>query len=212
MPRSGKTERGRRTRARIAEAATRLFVAQGYLDTTMAAIAAEAGVAVQTLYLAFGSKAAILAAAHDRAVAGDDVPLPVLDRPWVAEARAAAEGLEALTIVVDNALAIVERVSPIYGVIQAAAADPDVGELLERTKAQRLATVAVLADVLAAKPGFASTHSVDETTDILYGLISDELHRLLAVERSWSPKDWKAWVHRTAAFHLFPGAVPSVSS
>lgn len=49
----------------------------------MADIAAEASVAVQTLYLSFGSKARILSATFDRSVAGDDEALAVLERPWV---------------------------------------------------------------------------------------------------------------------------------
>ena len=99
----------------------------------MAAIAAEAGVAVQTLYLAFGSKVAILAAAHDVAVAGDDDPVSVLDRPWVAEVRAETDGPRAgLELVLANSLEIIERVAPVYSAIQSAAADTEVAELLTR--------------------------------------------------------------------------------
>ncbi|HEY4419314.1 MAG TPA: helix-turn-helix domain-containing protein, partial [Pseudonocardia sp.] len=55
-----RTERAMATRARIIEAAGPLFVRDGYLETTMAGIARAAGVAVQTLYLSFGSKVAVL--------------------------------------------------------------------------------------------------------------------------------------------------------
>ena len=58
--------RARATRARVVAAAAPLFVTRGYLDTTMAELAGAAGVAVQTLYLAFGSKAAVLAAVMAR--------------------------------------------------------------------------------------------------------------------------------------------------
>ena len=76
MAPTGKTARGMATRQRIVEAAARLFVADGYLSTTITAIAREAGAGVQTVYLAFGSKVAILKTAIDVAVAGDyeDVP------------------------------------------------------------------------------------------------------------------------------------------
>lgn len=65
-------------------AASELFVRDGYLQTTMADVARAADVAVQTLYLGFGSKVAVLAAALDVAIAGDDDLVPVLERPWVA--------------------------------------------------------------------------------------------------------------------------------
>lgn len=181
MPRGGKTERGRKTKARIVAAATRLFAERGYLETTMAAIAAEAGVAVQTLYLAFGSKVAILAAAHDLAVVGDDEPIPVLDRPWVDEVRAEPDVSRALELVLTNTLGIVERVAPISGVIQAAAADTDVAELLARTNAQRLETMRFLAAELGTKPGFVSALGADKVADVLYAMVSNELYRLLVV-------------------------------
>src|SRR5579884_93912 len=78
-----RTERRRETTRRVVEAAEGLFLERGYLATTMGDIAAAAGVAVQTLYLALGSKMAILGAVLDRAVAGDDEPVPVLQRQWV---------------------------------------------------------------------------------------------------------------------------------
>ena len=108
-----------------------MFVEHGYLETTVAAIAAEAGVVVQTLYLSFGSKVAILRAAHDVAVVGDDTPVPVLQRPWVAELSAEPNGRRALRLVIDNGLQIIERATSIMGVIQSAAADADVADLLQ---------------------------------------------------------------------------------
>ncbi len=54
-------ERAAVTRRRILQAARLLFFREGYAATTLKAVAAEAGVAVQTVYAVFGSKAAILA-------------------------------------------------------------------------------------------------------------------------------------------------------
>ncbi len=207
MPRAGKSERGRQTRAKIVDAATRVFQERGYLEATMAAIAAEAGVSVQTLYLAFGSKVAILEAVHDRAVVGDEEPLPVLDRPWVAGIRAEPDGMRALTVLVERALLIIERVSPIYGVMQAAAADAEVREFLDRTKAQRLDTLRVLSGELARKPGHTPNMPRQQAADILYALVSDDLHRLLVLERQWPRERWRRWVLQTAAQWLFPAAL-----
>jgi AcrR family transcriptional regulator len=201
-PRKG--ERSRKTRARIVDAATRLFCEQGYLDTTMAAIATEAGVAVQTLYLSFGSKGSILKAAHDVAIVGDDEPVPLLDRPWVADLRAERDGARALVLVLDNSLVILERSAPIHGVIQAAAADPEVAEQLQHNKEQRFATQRAFARELATKPGFASSLSADAAADVLYTLLSEEVHRLLVIERGWPIARWKAWSYEMTAAQLFP--------
>ncbi|GAC1603697.1 MAG: hypothetical protein NVS3B21_32460 [Acidimicrobiales bacterium] len=88
-PVTGKTEAGQRrearareTRRRIIEAALRLFLEKGYSNTTVGEIAAAALVAPATIYQAFGTKGAVLASALDHTVAGDDIPLAVLDRRY----------------------------------------------------------------------------------------------------------------------------------
>ena len=58
------------TRTRIAEAARKLILDQGYGAATMEAIAREAGVATPTVYAVFGSKRNILAELIDRAAFG----------------------------------------------------------------------------------------------------------------------------------------------
>ena len=206
MGKAGKTERGQQTRTRVVAAATTLFRERGYLDTTTAAIAAAAGVAVQTLYLAFGSKAAILSAAHDTAVVGDTERTALLDRAWAAEVRDDLDGPRSLRTVVANTLAVVDRVAPIYDVIQTAAADADVNELLGRVKDQRLATMRALAAELATKDGFNSTLTADEAADVLYAVVSNELHRILVIERHWPDEAWQRWAYESAAFRLFPHA------
>lgn len=60
---TARAERSRRTRSRIVVAAATLFLRDGYVQTTRSAIAEEAGVANQTLYISFKGKAAFLATA-----------------------------------------------------------------------------------------------------------------------------------------------------
>ena len=66
-------------------AAKELFLERGYAATTMADVAAEAGVAVQTVYSAVGGKAALLKAVFDTTIVGDDEPVPVSGRPEIAQ-------------------------------------------------------------------------------------------------------------------------------
>src|SRR4051794_10945634 len=134
--RARRQPRGRATRARIIAAATRLFVRDGYLATTMAAIAAEAGVAVQSLYLAFGSKLGILSAALDVAIVGDVQPVPLLERLWVRELAALSDGPQAVLLFVGQLRQILERTYPLYAAVRAASAS-EAGELLAENKRQR---------------------------------------------------------------------------
>src|SRR2546421_3165621 len=87
--RRSSARRGTDTRRRIEEAAARLFTSDGYSGTTMQAIAAEAGVHVQTIYLAYGTKPALLAACAARLVAGEEDPEShPSERRWAREIAA----------------------------------------------------------------------------------------------------------------------------
>ena len=68
------------TRRRILDAAGTLFAANGYLGTTVAAVAAAADVSVQTVYNVVGNKAALLKNVYDVTIAGDDEPISIADR------------------------------------------------------------------------------------------------------------------------------------
>src|SRR6476660_5612155 len=92
-------EQARRTRQRVVDAATALFLRRGYAGATVPAIAAEAGVSVPTVELLFGAKARLLKAAIDVAIAGDDEPVPVLERSWADTARKARTAAEFLAVV-----------------------------------------------------------------------------------------------------------------
>ena len=80
-------QQARRTRARIIAAAADRFLARGYAATTMRAVAADAGVALPTVELVFGTKARLLKAVIDTAIAGDDEPVPMLARSWATRAE-----------------------------------------------------------------------------------------------------------------------------
>jgi AcrR family transcriptional regulator len=228
-------ERTRATRSRIIEAATPLFVRDGYLETTMSGIAKAAGVAVQTLYLSFGSKVAVLEAAIDAAAEhhpiGDDEaapppgstlveprpiePRPIEPRPIESQPikpqpiklqQIAADGPAALTAHVHASAAAVEREYPLAAVLRAAAADPEPAALLERTRQAALATHAAAVDELADRPGFSDQLSLLAATEMVATLLAPETYGLLVVNHGWTPQDWSAWTARHLIDDLFPAA------
>src|ERR1700761_252874 len=80
---SGRRARAERTRAEIVEAAHRLFIADGYAATAITDIAREAAVSPETIYKAFASKSALLAAVVRAAVRGDAGETPLRERPEI---------------------------------------------------------------------------------------------------------------------------------
>src|SRR6185437_12774385 len=155
----------------------------------MAELAGAAGVAVQTLYLAFGSKAAVLAAVWE--AAGPERPAG-----WAEALAAAPDGPAALARHVDLTTAAVERRHPLEAVLRAAAADPEPAELLATARA---------VDELAEHPGFTVDMSLQRATDVLATLLAPETYGLLVVQQGWTTPDWAEWALRHLVADLFPG-------
>ena len=202
----GRAVQVRETRHRIVDAALRLFVEHGYMPTTMSAIAREAGVAVQTLYLAFGSKSRILAAALDVAIVGDDEPVPLIERPWVHDLRAEEDGCRAVALMCREVAQLFCRVAPLHVAIRAATGDADVARLLEQDQQSRYATQRQFVLILAEKPGFNAEMGEERASDLVYGLLSEAVYLLFCGDRGWAVESWADWVAATLSSQLFPKA------
>lgn len=190
------------TEARIAAAATELFSARGYVDTTMAAIAQGAGVSVQTLYLRHGSKAAILSAALDVAIAGDTEDESIMVRGWAARAQEATDARAALATFGAGVRSICDRSHRLYDVIRSAAADPEVADVLAKNRQERISGIRALAEAFAAKPGFDPAVPVERAADLLYALGTEDSYLLLVLDRGWTADAWEQWVVETLTAQL----------
>lgn len=198
-------ERTRATRARIVAAASPLFVRDGYLETTMSGIAKAAGVAVQTLYLSFGSKVAVLEAALAAAAVQPGADPADPSDPPRPRADPAADGPAVLDLHVRTSVAAIEREYPLAAVLRAAAADPEPAELLERTRQAALVEHMRAVDELAERPGFTDRISLQRATEIVAALLSPETYGLLVDGHGWTAQDWTDWVARHLRAELFPG-------
>ena len=84
---SRRQEQAQHNRSTVLQAARQLFLEHGFAATTMPAIASTAGVSVQTVYKAFGNKPRLAKAVFDVAIAGDDEPVPILQRASLGRVR-----------------------------------------------------------------------------------------------------------------------------
>ncbi|PJE94184.1 TetR/AcrR family transcriptional regulator [Streptomyces carminius] len=200
-------QKAQETRRRILDAALRLFTAHGYDGTTIDSIAREAEVAVQTVYFNFGNKPTILKELVDVRVAGDDEPVPTLERRWVREAVAAESPQAQLRHQVTGARQIYERVGELLEVLRnAAVSNEDVAPLWERNKRQRLEVQQYLVKALADKHPLPGSLTPDRAADIGYGLLGPEMYHLLVTERGWTSQQWADWVHSALCHHLVGGS------
>src|SRR5438309_789735 len=126
-------EQAASTRSSILEAAQWLFKEQGYAATTMEAIAAEAGVALKTVYVAFATKSGLLRALWHLLLRGDEADVPVQDRRWYLDVIEERDPARQLRLTARNSRAVKERAAALMGVIRSAATvDPDIDALWTR--------------------------------------------------------------------------------
>lgn len=203
--RTPRRPKAKATRRRILDAARRLFIEHGYVATTIEAIATEAGVAVPTVYLAFGTKRALLVELLDIAAVGDEEPVALLERPWVDEIRHEPDQQRQLRRYVHEARQILGRVAALWEVARSAAgADPDIAAHVRRYNALRLQGQRYIVALVAANGGLRDGLDPQRATDIVFGLLSHELYRLLVIEQGWTPQDWERWAADTLAAQLLP--------
>ena len=189
-----RTEQAQRTRTRVIDAATRLFVQQGYATTTMRAIADEAGVSVPTVELLFGTKAQLLHVVIDVAVAGDDEPVPVLSRAWAADARSARDLADFLSVV---ARVLSEAQARSAGVMlaayEAAASDPDIQLLIMDRESQRERTATWIVNGVVERAGLRPGLDKAGAIDTVWMLMDPVIFHRFTRNRGWSPEGYASW-------------------
>lgn len=195
------------TRAEIVDAGHRLFVARGYVGTTLADIAAAAGVSVPTVKLAYRTKRSLLMQTWDRAVNGAD-PRPVTEQEWFTRMLADPDPREHLRLKVAASVAVSGRVAPLVEVIRAAAqADDEIAVLWDSIQAESRNTQRLTVRVLQRKGRLRDGLTEDEATDLLYTLNHGTYHTLVG-RLGWSPERYEQWLTRTLIEQLLaPRAV-----
>jgi AcrR family transcriptional regulator len=187
-------ELARQTRSRILEAATRLFLAHGFAATTIRGIAAEASVSVPTVELLFGTKARLLKAAIDVAIAGDDESVAVLDRDWTKAAMLRPTAAEFLSIVAGViGPAQMRSAGLVLAVFEGSSVDPDLAELAAQMITQRTRTAEWLVDALIQRARLREGCSRAEAVDTIWILMDPAIFDRLIRHRRWSQERYERW-------------------
>lgn len=196
-------EQARVTRRRIVEAGAELFVERGYVPTTIDAIAQRAGVSRRTVFTSVGGKAAVLKLAFDWALAGDDEPVALADRPDVQRMMQGEDPAALLAAWMTMNAGIARRLAALHQVLVVAAnADPDAAALLSTTDEQRgdgaRAVVGRIADLGGLRPGLDQTAAA-AIADVL---IDPMPYRRLVGLHGWAFETYVEHLRRIAAASL----------
>ncbi|HYO00156.1 MAG TPA: TetR/AcrR family transcriptional regulator [Actinomycetota bacterium] len=182
-------------RRRILEVARRRFLESGYASTTLAAVAADAQVSVETIYKAFRNKPGLLKAVFDFSVAGDDEPVPMIERNFADRMRSEPDPRVKLEIFAEHMSQSMPRAAPVYLLARdAAASEAEIAKLLKGWRDDQLAGLESLARGLNTegllRPGLAP----EKARDLLWTINSTEVYELLVLERGWSREEYRGYL------------------
>jgi len=205
-------EQAAATRRAILEAAQPLLERQGYSATTMAEIAAAAGVALKTVYAAFETKSGVLRALWNLLLRGDDEGAPVQDRAWYRETLDEPEPARQLLLNARNSRVVKQRIAGVLDVIRhAAPLDPEIEALWSRIQSDFYDNQRAIVQSLADKNALRSELDVPRATDILWTLNHPDTWQLLVGRRGWTPAEYEQWFGATTAAQLLAEGRSSAS-
>ena len=188
------------TRMRILEAAQGLFTARGYPTTTIEAIAADSGVAIDTVYASFGTKRGVLQALLNMRVGGDEAELDLLEREGPRAVKREPDQKAQLAAFAADVSAILERARPVDDILRGAAVvDTDIAAMRGEAQAYRYRNMRQFVSWLAMKGPLADGLTEDDAAAIAWTMTSPEVHGLLRVSRGWSADQYAAWLAKSLA-------------
>ncbi len=202
-------ERARETRRAILDAAGKLFVDPGYGAATLTAVAAEAGVAIQTVYAVFRNKRQLLSELIDFRIAGDDDPVALPDRPFVAEIEALADPRAKLARYAEHLTSVQARQADVMlALAGAATSDTDAAAIWRKNLDERRQGMTMFARGLAGAGCLRADHTVESAADVLFLAMDVRNYDWLVRQRGWSVTRYQRWYVDSVAAAIFDPEVP----
>lgn len=200
---SGRQQRARERRRAVVTAAQELFERDGFRRTTIAAIAARAGVSPESIYKGFGSKAALAKVVFDVTIAGDDEDVPVARRAEADAIRAEPDILRKIARYVEGVANRIGRSAGVQLLIRDGRhVDDSLAPVWRALNEERLAAATLvirhLADTGGLRPGLA----IDEAQELLWNYTAVDHYERLVLERGWTLERYTAWLIRAVTAAL----------
>jgi AcrR family transcriptional regulator len=191
---SRRQELARQNRRAVLDAARGLLLEHGYAATTIGQIAGQAGVSVETVYKAFGNKAALAKAVFDVTVVGDLEPVPMAERPEIRVVEAEPDARKKIELFFATYPARRSRTAGIERMIRdAAATDAAAAAVRDELIAELHRGMTMFATRLVGDGGVRAELTVADVADILYAYVSLEFYELLMM-RGWSQERYARFV------------------
>ena len=192
---SRRQEAAAKTRRAILDTARKIFLAQGYAGTSMPAIAAAAGVALDTVYTAVGTKPVLFRELVEEAISGQDHPVPAEERDYVKVIHAEPDPHRKIVIYAHAVRTIAPRLAPLFAVLkEAGRSEPELAALWKEIAERRAGNMRFFVAEVEDAGGLRSGVSVDEGADLVWATNAPEFYLLLVEERGWHPNRFEHWL------------------
>ena len=198
-PTQSRREKAQATRLRIVEAALAAFLDRGYSGTTMDAVAAQAGVAVQTVYFVFHTKSDLLQGVYEHVVLGPDKVPPHMSWWWRA-VEEEPEVVPAVRTLVKGSIDLLVRAAPLVWMVLG---DETAREGYEFNEGMRRDGYEVLVRNLTSKHPLRPEITPERARDVLLLLTGPQLYAQLARDLKWSREEIEEWTATSVLQQLF---------
>lgn len=183
------------TRQAILDAARRLFERDGYTATSMPEIAAEAGVALKTVYVVFETKFGLLRAVWEARFGGDEEAVPVFERKWYRAVAAQQDSERKLRLVAAQSLRVKTGSGALLESIRNASfTDPEIAALWDDIERKLLDVARSVVEQLNDSGALAPGLTIADATDVLWTLNHPTVWHLTVRARGWSPERYERWL------------------
>ena len=188
-------EQAMQTRRAILDAAERFFTERGYLATSLAEIAREAGISLKTVQAIFGTKVKLFADLVDRTIAGDEETTPVAERDWFRAMMEEPDPRAQLRLHAHNSRQVKHRAGALLEALhRSAQSDAEITARWTRMQDEFLENQALVARSLARKGALRPGLDVGEAAERIWTLNHPTIYYLLVHERGWSEERYEQWL------------------
>jgi AcrR family transcriptional regulator len=202
---SGRRAQARARRLAVVLAARDLFERDGYRPTTIAAIAARADVSAESVYKGFGTKAALAKAVFDLALAGDDEPVPVAERPAMQAMREEPDVRRKIAMYTDGLVHRLARSARVQILIRDGRhADDSLTPVWDKLNDEGLTGMTMLGGHLLGTGQLRPGLDLAEVRDVLWNYLAIDHYERLVLTQGWAPGRYREWLTAAITCALCP--------
>jgi AcrR family transcriptional regulator len=202
---SGRREQARARRLAVVLAARDLFERDGFRTTTIAAVAAHAGVSPESIYKGFGSKAALAKAVFDLVIAGDDEPVPVAEREAMQAMRDEPDVTRKIAMFVDGLAQRQARSASVQILIRDGRhVDDALVPVWAKLNDEGLVGMTMLARHLLQSGRLRDGITLEEVRDVLWNYLAIDTYERLVLARGWPLARYSDWLARAVTGAICP--------